>query len=230
MADGSTVKVGIIVPWRDTDPHRARSFQFVKRRLIEVVGYDHVFMAIDTGHERFHRAASRNLGVGLALESGLDVVVVCDADTVPQELPLAGAIQAASDDGLLHLPYTRYRALTQRSSQQFMRGRDPDRCRAELDWEHSTGGVFVIQPQRWFDCGGMDERFDGWGYEDTSFRTAADTLLGPTQKHAGLIVHLWHPYSQEGGTPEKEERKLLAIRYDEAAGNPEAVLSLIRER
>lgn len=191
---------------------------------------DSTLLVVDSGHEPFARAATRNLGASLALEAGLDVAVVCDADTVPEYVPLARAIHGAAEDGLLHLPYTRYRALTPAGSRRYMRGRDPERCTAELDWEASTGGVFVIQPHRWFDCGGMEERFTGWGFEDTSFRIAADALLGPTVRHPGLIVHLWHPSTQDRGTPEKETAKQLALRYDAAEGNPDAVQSLLSER
>jgi hypothetical protein len=225
------MSVALVIPWRGGDRHREKSFDLVKQRMYAMLADDDcTVMAVDSGHERFHRGATRNLGVRLALEAGLDVAVVCDADTLPEYVPLISAVRGAAEDGLLHLPYTRYRALTERGSRRYMRGADPGRCPTELDWEYSTGGVFVIQPRRWFDAGGMDERFTGWGFEDTSFRTAADALLGPTIRHPGTIVHLWHPSTQDRGTPEKETAKQLALRYDAAGGNPAAVLSLIAER
>lgn len=223
------MRVAVVIPWRGGDTHRARSFEFVKRHLALVATYDMCMFIVDSGHARFHRGASRNLGVDLALEAACDVAVVCDADTVPDYLALAAAIDGALEDGLLHLPYRRYRALTATGSRRYMRGADPLRCQAELDWEASTGGVLVIRPQRWRDAGGMDERFTCWGYEDTSFRIACDALLGPTVRHEGMIVHLWHPSTQDRGTPERDLGHRLALRYDAAEGDPDAVRALLQE-
>ena len=217
------MNVTVIVPWRGTDPARLRAHEHVTTRLREMLpDADHT-EADDRSRELFSRAGSRNLGVAQAVDA--DVVVVCDADTIPQREPLLAAIRAAHNDGVLHTPYTRFRGLTEAGTAAYLAGRPADECDAELDWLWSFGGVFVIRPAAWFDAGGMDERFHGWGAEDLAFSRAAETLLGPTRRHPGIITHLWHPTS-----PPADATWALADRYARATGDPAATRALIAER
>ena len=65
--------------------------------------------------------------------------------------------------------------------------------------------------------------------EDKAFAIAADTLLGPTQRHEGTITHLWHPPAQRVGSAEHDAVWALAERYAAAEGDPEAMRALIKE-
>lgn len=62
---------------------------------------------VDSTDEVFNLARCRNLGVD-SIEDVGEVVVINDADTIPQLDPLLAAIAAAATSGLVHLPYTRY--------------------------------------------------------------------------------------------------------------------------
>lgn len=223
------MRVAAVIPWRPGDPHRERAYQEVSRRLAQMLP-DAVVFTADSGHDRFNRAASRNLGVTLARSAGADVVVLCDADTIPQPSPLTAAITGAAQDGRLHTPYTRFWGLTEQGTRDYLAGVDPLQCGCDLDYAYSVGGVFVITPIAWERAGGMDERFTAWGAEDMAFRLAADTLLGPTRRHTGMIVHLWHPPAARTGTPANDAVWELAARYRAAEGDPDAMRALIAER
>jgi len=93
----------------------------------------------------------------------------------------------------------------------------------------STGGVLVIRPDAWALAGGMDERFTGWGCEDSAFLAAADTLLGPSVRHPAQIVHLWHPTADTPG-PGRDANYELLRRYRAAEGDVPAMRALIAER
>lgn len=221
------MRVACVIPWRGGKPDRERHHETVRAHLREILP-DAVHLDVDSGHEPFSRAGSRNLGVRLAQEAECDVVVICDADTLVERGPLAEAIDAAHD-GVLHLPYTRYRSLTKRGLAQFNAGWDLLECEVDHDHEWATGGVLVVTPETWAKAGGMDERCRGWGHEDVTFRLAADTLCGPTVRHPGTIHHLWHRREMGLGSPENLANAALCERYIQAEGDVEAMRAIVAE-
>lgn len=222
------MNVAVVIPWRGGQPAREYHHRIVREHLYSIYPDAHHLDA-DTGHQLFNRAASRNAGVRLAEQAGADVVILCDADTLPQPGPLAEAVSSA-DDGRLHLPYTYYRGLSEQGTRDHLAGGFPEECETELAHEWATGGCMVVTPNAWWQAGGMDERFIGFGHEDVAYRIAADTLLGPTVKHPGTIVHLWHPKSMGLGTPQHTANGQLCERYNHANGHPDAMRALIAER
>lgn len=220
--------IAVVIPWRPGQPDREHHHQLVRAHLQAILP-DALYLDADSGHQPFSRAGSRNHGVRLASQAAADVVLLCDADTLPEPAPVHAAIQQATD-GRLHLPYTRYRSLTRAGTRAYLHGTDPLRCPTDHDHQWATGGVLAITPQAWAQAGGMDERFCAWGFEDTAFRVAADTLLGPTVKHQGVIHHLWHPLETALGTPQHLANAALMERYLQAEGDPAAMPALIAER
>lgn len=215
----------LVVPWRDTDPDRAQAFGFVSTHLRNILPDARLVLA-DSGHQPFNRAASRNHGVTLADEG---VVVICDADTIPEAEPLHAAINAAAMDGLLHLPYTHYRALSKAGTAAAHGGTALRGCHTELDLGGSQGGVLVMRANAWQATGGMDERFTGWGFEDAAFHAAITTLHGPVIRHTGTIHHLWHPSAIDFTSPQYAANKALCRRYEAAHGDPTAMRQLQAE-
>lgn len=218
----------VVIPWRPGTPERNANHSVVRAHVTALLP-DAVHLDVDSGRTPFSRAGSRNEGVRVAQHAGADVVVICDADTLVEPEPLHAAIAAAAD-GMLHLPYTWYRGLTQAGTADHIAGRPAAECPAELEHQWATGGVLVMTPAAWWQAGGMDERFQGYGFEDAAFRIAADALLGPTAKHDGTITHLWHPSEVGHGSPQHIANGQLCQRYVDATGNPDAVRALIAER
>lgn len=221
------MRVACVIPWRGGQPDRERHHETVRAHL-RVLLPDAVHIDADSGGVPFSRAGSRNLGVRLAQDAECDVVVICDADTVVEREPLLVAIEAASD-GLLHLPYRVFKGFSPIGTGAYLAGAPPHECATELETEWSTGGVLVIQPSSWWRMGGMDERFTGWGAEDTAARVACDALLGPTVKHPGTIFHLWHPSEINPDSPLYQANMQLMGRYVEAEGNADAVRAIVEE-
>lgn len=223
------MRVVCVIPWRGGDEYRDHNYRAVRGRLERILPAA-VHVDADDGTDPFSRAGSRNHGVRLAEQHDSDVVVLCDADTIPEPATLYSAIEAAHTDGVLHLPYTRYRGLTHKGTLDYLAGSFPEECETELAHEWATGGVMVITPDTWWSAGGMDERFRSYGFEDVALRLAADTLLGPTVRHDGEIVHLWHPKTMGLGSPEHTANGKLCARYNQANGDPDAMRALIAER
>jgi hypothetical protein len=222
------VTVAVVIPWRPGTAERNAHHGTVRGHLRNLLP-DAVHLDVDSGHASFSRAGSRNEGVRQAEAADADVVVICDADTLPEPEPLYAALDAATD-GVLHLPYTWYRGLSQRGTTDYLAGTLASDCTVDLEHEWATGGVLVIQPASWWAAGGMDERFVGWGFEDAAARICADALLGPTVRHDGTITHLWHPQESGLGSLQHVTNGQLCQRYVDASGKPDQLRALLTER
>jgi hypothetical protein len=186
----------------------------------------------DSGHDPFSRSGSRNKGARLArhLPDGVvaDVLVVCDGDAIVEPEPVRAAV-AAAGDGRLHLPFTEAWLLTRRGSEALRGGRPHHEARTPRVFDNSVGGCVVVSYDTWRNVGGWDERFIGWGFEDTAFWCAVDTFHG-TVRHDGRLYDLWHPDGRGMGSSRYQAGRNLCDRYTDARGDRQAMRALIEER
>lgn len=217
--------VSVIIPWRPA-PSRVPAFRAVTGWYAREFP-EFTVSTIDTEDEVFVLAACRNRGIAAAGED--DVVVVNDADTIPEPAALREAIAAARTSGLVHLPYTAYHWLGAGGTAQYFGGTDPEDCEFELV-RGACSGVYVTTPRTWAAHGGQDERFRGWGYEDAAWNLAHQTLLGaPPQRHEGRVYALHHVAETRAGA-RFEANAARMERYRSAAGDPDAMRALVNER
>lgn len=153
----------------------------------------------------FNLAAARNHLVRGPL-AGADVMILSDADTLPDRNSLEAAIYGASYDGFVHLPYHLYR----------------DEHGTFVDG--ATSGVYVFEPAAWEATNGQDEKFNGWGYEDAAWRLAHLTLRGPVVPHRGTVVAAGHDPAPRDHVAANRRRYRL---YQEAFGDPVAMQDLV---
>ncbi len=212
----------VTIPWRAT-PEREAGHAFVVdqyRRL-----FDGPVLDVDTGHESFNRAAARNQCVRLAEQHGASVVVISDADAVFAPPGSLHEAIAAAGDGRLHMPYTAQHYCTEAETARILDG-----DLTPLPGHEGSGACYVITPAAYWACGGMDERFNGWGGEDDGFVSAATALIG-VERHFGTVLSLWHADERRPvGSAEHQPNKQLADRYYAASNRPRAMRRLIAER
>lgn len=220
-------RVLVAVPWRP-QPHRVYAHDLTVQRYRDLLP-DATLVDLDTSHTMFCLAACRNLGIRMAELGGFDVCVLADADTLPERVPLLTAIEAAQTSGLVHLPYTEYRSLRADGTAQHQAGTPLEHCN-HLVVDGACSGVYVTTPQTWWSCGGQDESFRGWGFEDSAWLAAHRTLLGTDPvRHAGSVYALHH----EGAVKEGEQYTANAARcfhYLRAEGDPAAMRALLAEQ
>ena len=183
---------------------------------------------IDSPDPVFNLALCRNLAVA-SLDDPDDVVVLGDADTLPEPDALRAAVAAARTSNLVHLPYTAYHWLGPAGSAQFASGVPPEDCDFDLI-NGACSGVYVTTRRTWERHGGQDPRFRGWGYEDAAWNLAHTTMLGaPPQRHPGRVYALHHHAETRAGM-QYEANAALMERYRDASGDAPAMASLISER
>lgn len=212
----------VVVPWRPA-PTRLHSFEVLTRWYADNVP-EATLRTVDTDDDVFVLAACRNLAVA-SVGPG-DVVVLNDADTIPEVGPLREAVAAARTSGRVHLPYTAYHWLGADGTAQLDEGRPPAECDYELV-RGACSGVYVTTPETWAAHGGQDERFRGWGFEDAAWYLAHGTLLGePPVRHEGRVYALHHQAEVRAGE-RYDANAALMERYRAAAGDAVAMAQLV---
>lgn len=213
--------VTIVIPWRPQQS-RVPAFEVVTAWYRENLP-DAALRVVDTDDVPFNLAACRNRGVA-GVPDG-EVVVIGDADTLPQRDALLEAI-ASAGDGYVHLPYTEYHWLGAAGTAQYRDGTSLDECDFELV-RGACSGVYVTTPETWREHGGQDESFRGWGFEDAAWYLAHETLLGdPPRRHTGRVYALHHVAEVREG-PQYDANAARMERYRAAASDPDAMRQLV---
>lgn len=223
--------VVLAIPFRDdSDNTRLPAFQVVKEKLSTFYDFKHV-LVVDSGHVPFNRSATRNLAVKRSQEVSADVIVLCDADSIPEEEPLRAAIHDSYADGLIHYPFNEVWEMAGKAIYLVKAGRNVNqlRTRAFHKYGHSQGGVWICRPDVWWAAGGQDPRLSGWGCEDRAMVASSNTLIGHPKHHEGVLMCLYHkrPSAAEQWIPEDVE---LLHRYEKARGNALETKGIINER
>ena len=216
----------VLVPWRP-QPSRIEAFEALRgwyaRHLPEAV-----IRTFDTDDELFNLSACRNVAIA-SIDNENEVVVINDADTVPELAPLLAAVEAAATSGLVHLPYDRYHWLGREGTAQFLAGTEPSDCEYELVIG-ARSGVYVTTPATWWSHGGQDERFRGWGFEDAAWYVAHETLLGEApRRHPGAVYALHHETQLREG-PQYDLNAQLMDRYSAASTSRSTMAQLVFEK
>ena len=222
MTDQSR-RIDVIVPWRP-QPSRIAAFEALTRWYAENLP-EAVIRTVDSDDEIFNLSRCRNIGMNSVASAG-EVVIINDADTVPQLEPLLEAIAQAATSGVVHLPYDRYHWLGREGTAQFLGGTDPGECGYELVIG-ARSGVYVTTADTWWSHGGQDERFRGWGFEDAAWYVAHETLLGEApRRHTGAVYALHHETQLREG-PQYDLNAALMDRYNEASTSRDAMHELV---
>ena len=215
----------VVIPWRPA-PSRVDAFErlvaWYSRELPEFR-----IETVDTDDDVFVLARTRNLAVA-GLADPDEVIVINDADTLPEPDALREAVAAAPGSGRVHLPYTSYHWLGAEGSAEFAAGTPPEHCTHVLV-NGACSGVYVTTRRTWDAHGGQDERFRGWGFEDAAWYLAHETLLGaPPQRHQGRVYALHHQGEPRAGA-QYDRNAALMQRYRDTAGDRERMSRLVAE-
>jgi hypothetical protein len=193
------IKIGVVIPWRE-QPSRVEPFKKVVSWYQNNLPEAQIYFPNHPG-EVYMPSHTRNDGVRQAQADGVDVIVMNDADTIPQIGPLIEAIGAAYLDGLIHNPYTRYKMLKTEGTKQHLEIGIPLVSCSSTTFRDACSGTNVFTPDAWWKLGGMDEKFLQWGYEDTAMYIAHKVINGvPFVKHKGTVFALGHDAQEKTGT------------------------------
>lgn len=217
------MKPTVCIPYRGSTVDRRVAFKIVTDWWGEHFPRFAIEVADSDPSGRFSRAGSRN-AAARAVKRG--PLIVCDADTMPDPEAVQEAL--AGDLGVMHTPFTTFFSLTREGTlgAGFL-GEGLEAAKPDYVTTWSVGGCFIIDRDAYFEVGGQDEKFIGWGGEDVAFHLACETLLGRPVRHTGTAFGLWHPSDIRRGTAEDRAMRARQASYKRARGNPALMRRLI---
>jgi hypothetical protein len=171
------------------------------------------------------------MGVKKAQEAHCDLLIIGDADSIPEINALNEAIEQAQVDGMIHNPYSVYKHLTFDSTQNYYKGMAVEDCQGSLHYD-AVGGIWVCTPEAWWELGGMDEKFLQWGPEDRAFDVAHQVIKGSTFiKHDGWLISLAHDRQELEPAFQRTHlyNTLLFAKYI-STRTPEEMLALVHKK
>jgi hypothetical protein len=219
----------LIIPFRTDHGHRQRAFNWCLQRYQALLPRAEIVVhGDDLSAGPFNKARVVNEAVD---RTNRRLLLLGDADSV---IPTGWAERAADTARKGEWALTRScHYLTETQTNEMLtcppeRHYDPpDEC--EYSGTVSWGGQVMLPREAFRVVNGMDERFSGWGPEDTSFGLAMEALWGHHRRLPGAMIHLWHPVADEStwGAPWRDQVRVLHDRYVAAAGNRRAMERLV---
>ena len=208
--------VAILVPRKADGGQRDAVWAWLKTRWQANLPQAQI---VEGESDPFNRARSINSAAQAA--QGADVFVIVDADSWCDPAAVKAAIAGGLD---YQLPWTPGYKLTEAATADLLR-RDPLGTRLTRSWVASRldepphthlSGVVVVTREAFEAVGGFDERFTGWGFEDTAFIYALDNAAGrpsgsgcANPRGTAALIHLWHAPAPDAGAPAPESLALF---------------------
>ncbi len=185
-------------------------------------------------HGPFNRSFAVNAASDAADEDGRwDVALIIDSDTVSDPSAVAKAIETANLTGGLVVAHDKRYMLSQRATGRILDGDVGSWKRSGMVQKVYTDSVscaVAIARRTWDTIGGFDDRFVGWGFEDTAFHIACETISGlPVEIIPGDCFHLWHPTGPETSRASITYKRNHALkrRYEAVRWSPDHLLRLL---
>ena len=182
----------IIIPWRDSGcAGRRKAFDYIYSHMKD---YDPII--VDDNSKLFSRGGSRNLGAGL---SDSDVFLFLDADMFVPHSQIDKALLLAKNGSIVQA-FTKFYYLTQTETESVYLNNTMIYNDLYLSANFAVGGAICMTKEIFFDYGGYDNNFSGWGYEDSDLLATREKAGISIDRIEGSGVHLWHS---------REEKKMM---------------------
>lgn len=186
-------EIPVFVPYRSDNDQRDRNWMYANAILWDTIDWAKIILGESPGGP-FNISAARN---DAARKVDWDVAIFADADSLVSEDTLGAAVAEARESQQPVLPHSRWVNVRQDEVHPLLeRGWIPfDPKRTVVS---GTKGSVIVLPRAAYDAvNGFDERFQGWGWEDTAFYHAVTHLYSPVIQFEGSVLHLDHERPDE---------------------------------
>jgi GT2 family glycosyltransferase len=152
-----------------------------------------------------------------ARKASSELLLFMDNDVVPNREIIEWLLETDRNGRKWGWPYHNYCPLTPEATERFLSGTtgaDFTINKADYGGYHMLdfgGACWMVEKQLYWKVGGQDEKFRGWGWEDTCLFHMLKTFGGPPFIAPSIsLFHLCHPHLPN---PEVNPNEALAMRY-----------------
>jgi predicted glycosyltransferase involved in capsule biosynthesis len=235
--------LSIILPFKtDCGGIKDRHLQYtINRYNLLLPGAEIIVATDDSNNDKFgwysfNKSKALNKGIKRAKNNNLliiDVDIVLPHDSILKAMSQIDKhsiiflftnlykLNRVDADGIISTPPTFSLPLVDLSAQTLNR-------RINLH----ANGCYMITKERYIACGQHDERFVGWGAEDSAFIIAADTMCDlPFLRLDEDAYHLWHPKGPDRILPDhlRASKRALYLKYLSFLHNKDGLCSVLNE-
>jgi predicted glycosyltransferase involved in capsule biosynthesis len=210
--------LSIIIPYKYVNNIRDKTFKFIYDYYQNFPNTEIIIGKDTTNNNGFNCSNAINNAVK---QSKGEYLFIVGADTIIKPTAIDKALERLKKFPFI-IPYGYIHSLNQKISKKIIKGRDITFKEIERTSEKisiipgttvytpKNSGVQVMTREVFDQLGGYDERFTGWGWEDTYFCWKVINEIGDypllTDEY---IYHLWHPRNKEKNTKEYKRNQEL---------------------
>lgn len=187
--------ISILIPFRDTGD-RKKQFEWLQKRWATEFPEAEVIVESDDGKDPFSKTMAVN---NCYRKATSDILALVDADCwVDPKILIKAAEEIRAGNASWVRPCKTVYRLTKSFTMKIVASdkKSFPKVDPEKDTERITpnvGAVTVFSRKQFEAVGGMDERFRGWGWEDSAFNMVLDKKFGKAQIWDNIVYHFWHP-------------------------------------
>lgn len=176
------MNISILIPWRTDNGQRERLWDHC-RQVWEQSSYE-IVTGTDQGYGPFNIAKAFNQA---ARKATGEYFILYGADHLPDFDRVEWATEQLTTQKWCAL-YAETAGLSQTDTNAILAGFNADNITPTQVAPFCTA-IIGIRRDAWID---FDQRFTGWGGEDTAWRMVLETLYGPTPQPSGRLRCLYH--------------------------------------
>jgi hypothetical protein len=187
--------VSVLIPWRSDHGPREEVWRWLEPQWL-ATGAE-IITAEDATEGPFNFSRACNRAFSAASHTNL---LIFGADQIPDIGVMQSAASRLNSEPWFPL-FEQTTYYSKDSSARIMSGKP---CHDE-PFEHVVPfctGVLAVSSLAYKASGGMDERFSGWGMEDSAFRRTLFNLYGDRWAFPASLRCLWHPEGERGRSSE----------------------------
>lgn len=218
-----------LVPRRADSGPRDRLWEWCRAHWAEAMPDMPIIEGHDDNEGPFNRSRAMNRARALAPDA--DVAFILDADVILSNEQIEESITIARDTGGACIAYTDWLGLNQKGTERILTGYVGSWDRFVKDrYKHSVSSAVAVPLALWDRATGFDERFCGWGFEDSAFMDALHTFGGRPTRLAGNVWHLFHHRTEQlHGAVQLTANRELYAGYANARGDRVAMRAVLSE-
>lgn len=184
-----TDTIPVLVPYRSDNGAREENWDLIRFFQWEYLRWAKIYLG-ESPEGPFNISAARNHASAQA--GDWDIAIFADADSFVDADTLETAVEVVRRTRQVVIPHSRWVNVEYNERVEFMRQRWLPFNPKRTIYGGTKGSLYVVPREAYEAVNGFDERFRGWGWEDTAFHMAVTELYKPIIQFEGNLWHLEH--------------------------------------